>query len=103
MDLLYDVSHNTAKEEIHEIEGDERELIVHRKGATKALPPGSPNIADKYRDVGQPVIIPGSMGTSSYLLSGTREGKPSFYSTAHGLVEDYQDQQRSERFLAESW
>ncbi len=82
--LLYDISHNTAKKEIHEIEGEERELIVHRKGATKALPPESFQLIEDYQSTGQPVIIPGSMGTSSYILTGTREGKASFYSTSHG-------------------
>ncbi len=82
--LLYDVAHNTAKREVHEIEGEERELIIHRKGATKALPPESFQLKEKYQITGQPVIIPGSMGTSSYILTGTREGKASFYSTAHG-------------------
>ncbi len=69
--LLYDVAHNIAKIEKHEVKEEEKELIVHRKGATRAFPE-------------QPVIIPGSMGTSSYVLSGTKEGSSSFYSTSHG-------------------
>jgi len=74
--LLYDVVHNIAKLEDN--------LVVHRKGATRAFPPGHPEIPEKYRSVGQPVLIPGSMGTSSYVLHGTEEAKESFYSTCHG-------------------
>ncbi len=84
LDLLYDVAHNTAKVENHEVDGTERKLVVHRKGATRAFPPGSKELPDKYRETGQPVIMPGSMGTCSYVLAGSRDGKPSFYSTAHG-------------------
>lgn len=73
---LYDVAHNIAK-----LEDD---LIVHRKGATRAFPPGHPEIPEKYRSIGQPVLIPGSMGTASYVLHGVGEGKESFYSTCHG-------------------
>jgi tRNA-splicing ligase RtcB len=73
---VYDVSHNIAK-----LEND---LIVHRKGATRAFPPGHPEIPKKYRSVGQPVLIPGSMGTSSYVLHGTEKAKESFFSVCHG-------------------
>jgi tRNA-splicing ligase RtcB len=83
--LLYDVSHNTCKEEIHVIEGVKRRLFVHRKGATRAFGPGHPDVPEPLRQVGQPVIIGGSMGTSSYILAGTRESEQQAYSSAcHG-------------------
>lgn len=82
--LLYDVAHNIAKIEEHEVNGEKMKLIVHRKGATRAFPPGHPEIPLIYRDTGQPAILPGSMGTASYILVGSKEGKESFYSTAHG-------------------
>ncbi len=82
---IYDVAHNIAKLEKHEVGEEETELIVHRKGATRAFPEDHPDIPEDYRNLGQPVIIPGSMGTSSYLLVGTKEGmKATFGSTAHG-------------------
>ncbi|MUV86415.1 RNA-splicing ligase RtcB [Natronomonas sp. CBA1123] len=85
MELLYDVSHNIAKKEVHEIEGEDRELFVHRKGATRAFPAGRNEVPKAYRDVGQPVIIPGSMGAGSYVLCGGSESMGlSFGSTAHG-------------------
>jgi tRNA-splicing ligase RtcB len=64
--------------------GRERELLVHRKGATRAFPPGHAELPPAYRETGQPVIIGGSMETGSYLLSGVASGAPSFFSTAHG-------------------
>ncbi|MBN2423271.1 RtcB family protein [Candidatus Woesearchaeota archaeon] len=82
---IYDVAHNIAKIEEHEIEGIMKKLIVHRKGATRAFPPDHEEIPKSYKKIGQPVIIPGSMGTASYLLVGTHEGmKNTFGSTAHG-------------------
>ena len=81
---VYDVSHNTAKIERHQVDGVERRLLVHRKGATRALPPGHPELPAAYRVSGQPVIIGGSMETGSYLLAGVDGGGPSFFSTAHG-------------------
>ncbi|GAB4249184.1 MAG: RtcB family protein [Acidobacteriota bacterium] len=84
MHMIYDVSHNTAKLERHEWDGRERELLVHRKGATRAFAPGMRDVPAAYRDFGQPVIIGGSMETGSYLLVGVPEGKQTFYSTAHG-------------------
>jgi len=85
LSLVYDVAHNLAKMEEHEIEGRPRTLCVHRKGATRSLGPGHPELPARYREVGQPVIIPGSMGTSSYVLVGTEEaGSRSFASTCHG-------------------
>jgi tRNA-splicing ligase RtcB len=82
--LLYDVAHNIIKIEKYNIDGKEKEVAVHRKGATRAFPPGHPEIPEKYRNVGQPVIIPGSMGTASYILVGTKEAEEAFYSTCHG-------------------
>jgi tRNA-splicing ligase RtcB len=85
MDQVYDVCHNVAKVEEHEVGGRSRRLVVHRKGATRSFGPGRPEIPGCYRSVGQPVIIPGSMGTASFLLVGTREAEAlSFASTAHG-------------------
>jgi tRNA-splicing ligase RtcB (3'-phosphate/5'-hydroxy nucleic acid ligase) len=80
--LVYDVSHNLAKLERHPVEGIPRQLCVHRKGATLALPPGADGLPPDLAEVGQPVLIPGSMGTASYLLAGTGGG--AFHSTAHG-------------------
>ncbi|MGD8352693.1 MAG: RtcB family protein [Pseudomonadota bacterium] len=83
--LVYDVAHNIVKLEHHEINGEERRLAVHRKGATRAFPPGHPEIPERYRHCGQPVIIPGDMGTASYLLRGTAEGmRETFGSSCHG-------------------
>jgi tRNA-splicing ligase RtcB (3'-phosphate/5'-hydroxy nucleic acid ligase) len=83
--LLYDVSHNTCKTERHRVDGRERELHVHRKGATRAFGPGHPDLPEALRSVGQPVLIGGSMGTASYILVGTNEGeKLSFNSACHG-------------------
>jgi len=85
MHLLYDVAHNIGKKEVHEVEGEERELYVHRKGATRAFPAGRPEVPEAYRDVGQPIIIPGSMGSGSYVLRGGAESMgETFGSTAHG-------------------
>jgi tRNA-splicing ligase RtcB len=81
---VYDVAHNTARIERVGQGRDARELLVHRKGATRALPPGHPELPAAYRDVGQPVIIGGSMETGSYLLAGTGGGEATFFSTAHG-------------------
>ena len=81
---LYDVAHNIAKFEKHTIEGKETEVVLHRKGATRAFPPGHSEIPEKYQVVGQPVLIPGSMGTASYVLVGQKEGRNAWYSTCHG-------------------
>ena len=72
MKLLYDVCHNVAKKEHHKVDGQDAILCVHRKGATRSLPPGHPNLPDIYRDSGQPVLIPGDMGTYSYVLAGAQ-------------------------------
>lgn len=85
LDLIYDVSHNTCKEESHVIDGQKRTLFVHRKGATRAFGPGHPELPEKFRQIGQPVIIGGSMGTASYILVGTDEGEARALSSAcHG-------------------
>ncbi|MBN2169606.1 MAG: RtcB family protein [Actinobacteria bacterium] len=85
MDLLFDVSHNIAKMETHEVEGKQLKLCVHRKGATSSFPQGHKELPREYREVGQPVIIPGDMGSCSYVLVGTEESmKESFGSTCHG-------------------
>jgi len=81
---LYDVAHNIIKIEKYDIGGKETEIAIHRKGATRAFPPGHPEITEKYRSVGQPVLIPGSMGTASYVLVGTEKGEEAFFSTSHG-------------------
>jgi tRNA-splicing ligase RtcB len=82
--MVYDVAHNTAKLETHMVDGQPRQLLVHRKGATRAFGPGLPGLPSVYRETGQPVIIGGSMETSSYLLVGVPTGSAAFYSTAHG-------------------
>ena len=83
--MLYDVSHNTCKEEAHIVDGVTRRLFVHRKGATRAFGPGHPSLPDWLRAYGQPVLIGGSMGTASYVLAGTTDGEGlSFSSACHG-------------------
>ena len=83
--LMYDVAHNIAKIETHTLNAHTGEVIVHRKGATRAFAPGNPELPDAYRDVGQPVIIPGSMGTSSYVLAGAAGSMEiTFGSCCHG-------------------
>ncbi|HLO27468.1 MAG TPA: RtcB family protein, partial [Geobacteraceae bacterium] len=84
MDMVYDVAHNTAKLERHIVDGREQEVLIHRKGSTRAFPPGMAGLPECYRNTGQPVIIGGSMETGSYLLAGLAAGKETFYTTAHG-------------------
>jgi len=84
MRMIYDVAHNTAKLEKHTVNGKQKTLLVHRKGATRAFGPGHDEVTPRYRDIGQPVIIGGSMETGSYLLVGTTSGAETFFSTAHG-------------------
>jgi len=85
MNLVYDVAHNIAKMEKHEVDGKMQEVCIHRKGATRSFGPGREEIPKAYRKIGQPVIIPGSMGTASYLMIGTKEAEQlCFGSTAHG-------------------
>jgi len=82
--LLYDVAHNIAKVEEHEVNGKKIKLIMHRKGATRAFPPNHVEIPEHYQKSGQPVLVPGSMGTASYVLAGTEESKESWYTVCHG-------------------
>jgi tRNA-splicing ligase RtcB len=85
MDMIYDVAHNIAKMEEYQIEGKRLVLCVHRKGATRAFPAGHPAVPDMYKDIGQPVLIPGDMGRYSYVLVGTdRAMQDTFGSTCHG-------------------
>jgi tRNA-splicing ligase RtcB len=85
LNVLYDVAHNIAKIEIHNIDGEKVKVCVHRKGATRAFPKFHPEIPEVYREVGQPVIIPGDMGRASYILVGTeRAMEDTFGSTCHG-------------------
>lgn len=84
MHMVYDVAHNTAKLETHQVDGQQKKLLVHRKGATRAFGPDMEGIPGRYKKTGQPVILGGSMETGSYLLAGVPEGSQTFYSTAHG-------------------
>ena len=85
MQIVYDVAHNIAKEETHVFKGNNVDVLVHRKGATRAFGPGREEVPLKYREVGQPVLIPGTMGTASYVLHGTQTAMDeTFGSTAHG-------------------
>lgn len=85
MNLIYDVCHNVAKIETHMVDGQEKTLLVHRKGSTRAFPPNHPMIPEQYKDIGQPALIGGTMGTCSYVLVGTPSGMiDTFGSTCHG-------------------
>ncbi len=85
LNLVYDVAHNIAKVETHNIDGNQKKVWVHRKGATRAFPAGHPDVPDDYRSEGQPVLIPGSMGTSSWVMVGSQKAMDlTFGSTAHG-------------------
>jgi tRNA-splicing ligase RtcB len=98
MHLVYDVAHNTAKLEEHEVGGQRRRLLVHRKGATRAFPPGHPELPAQLREHGQPVIIGGSMETGSYLLVGVPSGARTFFTTAHGSGRTMSRQQAQKRW-----
>ncbi len=83
--MLYDVGHNNAKIELHNVGGRQRKVLIHRKGSTRALGPGGEDLPDAYRETGQPVLVGGTMGTASYVLRGTRSGMEStFGSAVHG-------------------
>ncbi|MDT7900919.1 MAG: RtcB family protein [Acidianus sp.] len=82
--IIYDVAHNIAKIEEYDVEGKRKKLLVHRKGATRAFPPGSPEIPADHRNIGQVVLIPGSMGTASYVMAGIPEGRRTWYTAPHG-------------------
>lgn len=85
MNLIYDVAHNIAKVEEHTVNGKKRKLVVHRKGSTRAFPPGHPELPGIYKHIGQPVLIPGDMGRASFVLIGTEKAmSETFGSTCHG-------------------
>jgi tRNA-splicing ligase RtcB len=99
LDLLYDVSHNICKVETHVVDGVERDLYVHRKGATRAFGPGNADLDEDIRDVGQPVLIGGSMGTASYVLAGTTESESlSLSSACHGAGRAMSRRQARKRY-----
>ncbi len=101
MHMVYDVCHNTAKLEKHVVDGKIRELIVHRKGATRAFPPGHEDLPTIFSKTGQPVIIGGSMETGSYLLVGGEKAKETFYSTCHGAGRTMSRMQAKREFRGE--
>lgn len=84
MEVIYDVAHNIARVEEIEINGEKKKLCVHRKGATRSLPAGHYLLSGKYKETGQPVLVPGDMGRHSFILAGIKESKETFYSSAHG-------------------
>ncbi len=84
MNIVYDVCHNIAKEETHKVDGKKKKVMVHRKGATRSFGPNRADIPAAYQNIGQPVLIPGDMGTESYLLKGTEKAVETFGSTCHG-------------------
>jgi len=97
--LVYDIAHNMAKLEEHLVDGQPRQLYVHRKGATRAFGPNHPAVPEQYREVGQPVIIPGDMGTASYLLVGTETAmNETFGSTCHGAGRRLSRRQATKQF-----
>jgi tRNA-splicing ligase RtcB len=97
--LLYDVSHNTCKEEVHPVDGGQKRLFVHRKGATRAFGPGYPKLPAKFKDTGQPVLIGGTMGTASYILAGTDESMSlAFGSSCHGAGRNMSRHQATRRW-----
>ena len=99
IETLYEVPHNIAKLEKHDVDGVERELLVHRKGATRAFGPGRPELPAAYRDVGQPVLVGGTMGTHSYILCGTQRGlEETFGSALHGAGRALSRNQAKKRF-----
>ncbi|ROR32588.1 RtcB family protein [Inmirania thermothiophila] len=101
--LLYDVSHNTCKEERHVVDGVERTLFVHRKGATRAFGPGSPGLPPEFAAVGQPVLIGGTMGTASWVLAGRPgPGEGAFQSACHGAGRRVSRRQASRRWQGRS-
>lgn len=101
MQMVYDVAHNTAKLEKHVVDGQTRELLMHRKGATRAFGPGMEGLPAKYKESGQPIIIGGSMETGSYLLAGIAGGAQSFFTTAHGSGRTLSRTQAKRQFRGE--
>lgn len=98
VETVYDVCHNTAKLEKHVVDGRVREVLIHRKGATRAFPPGSSDIPEKYRTAGQPVLIGGSMESGSYIMCGTESGRRTFFTTVHGSGRVMSRHQAKSRF-----
>ena len=103
VETLYDISHNTCKLEEHDVDGKKRKLYVHRKGATRALGPGRPEVPERYKDIGQPVLIGGTMGTCSYILSGTEFGtKTAWGSACHGAGRNMSRTEATRKFYGEN-
>jgi tRNA-splicing ligase RtcB len=103
MKLVYGMTHNTAKKEEHDVDGKRMNLVVHRKGASRAFGPGRADLPADYKAVGQPVLLVGTMGTASYLLKGTDRGEEiSFASTAHGAGRVMSRTGARKRFQAKS-
>ncbi|UOY10468.1 RtcB family protein [Methanonatronarchaeum sp. AMET6-2] len=103
LETLYDVAHNMAKKETHDVDGSKKDLIVHRKGATRAFGPGHSEIPSDYRDTGQPVMIPGNMGSPSYILRGTDFAmKNTFGSTCHGAGRKMSRSQAKKEYWGET-
>lgn len=100
--LLYDVAHNIAKIEKYIIEGKKTEVVVHRKGSTRAFPPGHPELPENYKKTGQPVLIPGTMGTASYILAGTEKSKEAWHTVCHGSGRMMSRHEAIRRFPGES-
>ncbi len=99
---VYDVAHNIIKKETYQIDGEKKELYIHRKGATRAFGPNNPEICEKYRNIGQPILIPGSMGTASFILIGTEtSAEKSFASTAHGAGRVMSRHEANRRYTGE--
>lgn len=99
---LYEVAHNTAKVETHEVEGERKEVVVHRKGATRAFGPGAPQLPEDYRGIGQPVLVGGTMGTYSYILHGTDKAmRETFGSALHGAGRTMSRRQAIKQFRAD--
>ncbi len=102
VETLYDISHNTCKLEEHEVDGKKTKLYVHRKGATRALGPGRPEVPERYKDIGQPVLIGGTMGTCSYILCGTEFGtKAAWGSACHGAGRNMSRTEATRKFWGE--
>lgn len=102
MTTIYDVAHNIAKIETHKVKGSNMDVLVHRKGATRAFGPGRKEVPKEYRAVGQPVLIPGTMGTASYILHGTEMAmEETFGSTAHGAGRTLSRTEAKKQFTAE--
>lgn len=100
MELVYDVAHNIAKIEEHVVNGKRKKVVVHRKGATRAFGPGNASVPSEYRAAGQPVLVPGDMGSTSYLLAGTETAmKETFGSTCHGAGRMMSRKEAVRRFL----